>query len=289
MSWRLPRRESRWCSWSPLDVDGGCAGVAGEVLLGGEASNIAGECEDLRRGDRAETVNLGEGRAASGDRIADLFVHRLDGPVETAEVGEQCPSDRLVLAVVGGEGADAAEHPGRSLGAQAGLGAAGVQVTEQYVQPVWLHTHTATHHAAAIDLHGRLLGDAEFAASPAGYAQLLSWLRARGQVQSSASKAQAPTALAWPATSTTKVSTRARGAPPGPAAAPPARQERPDRCPSRRTARTRRHANERHGSECISPHWAFRLLPLEARSPCEHRRAPSATATSDQLQLLPDG
>lgn len=45
-------------------------------------------------------------------------------------------------------------------------------------------THTSTHHAAVIDLHGRLLEDAEFAASPTGYAQMLSWMRSRGQLQS---------------------------------------------------------------------------------------------------------
>ncbi|WP_375502157.1 IS110 family transposase [uncultured Jatrophihabitans sp.] len=45
-------------------------------------------------------------------------------------------------------------------------------------------THASTHHAAVLDLHGRLLDDAQFAATPAGYAQMLSWMRKRGQVQS---------------------------------------------------------------------------------------------------------
>jgi transposase len=45
-------------------------------------------------------------------------------------------------------------------------------------------THASTHHAAVIDVHGRLLDDAEFAASPAGYVRLLSWMRRQGQVQS---------------------------------------------------------------------------------------------------------
>lgn len=45
-------------------------------------------------------------------------------------------------------------------------------------------THASTHHAAVIDLKGRLLDDAEFAASPAGYAQLLIWMRERRQLQS---------------------------------------------------------------------------------------------------------
>jgi transposase len=43
-------------------------------------------------------------------------------------------------------------------------------------------THAATHHAAVIDQHGRLLADAEFAASPQGYANLLSWMRRHGRL-----------------------------------------------------------------------------------------------------------
>lgn len=43
-------------------------------------------------------------------------------------------------------------------------------------------THAATHHAAVIDLNGRLLADAEFPASPRGYALMLSWMRSKGRV-----------------------------------------------------------------------------------------------------------
>jgi hypothetical protein len=43
-------------------------------------------------------------------------------------------------------------------------------------------THKATHHAAALDQTGRLLGDAEFPATTAGYAALLAWLRGFGRV-----------------------------------------------------------------------------------------------------------
>jgi transposase len=43
-------------------------------------------------------------------------------------------------------------------------------------------TQGRTHHAAAIDGAGRLLGDAEFAATAAGYAALLAWLGGFGQV-----------------------------------------------------------------------------------------------------------
>ena len=43
-------------------------------------------------------------------------------------------------------------------------------------------THGKTHHAAAIDGAGRVLGDQEFPASASGYRQLLAWLRRFGQV-----------------------------------------------------------------------------------------------------------
>jgi transposase len=43
-------------------------------------------------------------------------------------------------------------------------------------------THGRTHHAAAIDGTGRLLGDAEFAATATGYAALLAWLGGFGRV-----------------------------------------------------------------------------------------------------------
>lgn len=42
-------------------------------------------------------------------------------------------------------------------------------------------THGRTHHAAAIDQAGRLLGDQEFPATTAGYQALLAWLRTLGR------------------------------------------------------------------------------------------------------------
>ena len=43
-------------------------------------------------------------------------------------------------------------------------------------------THRDTHHAAACDQHGRLLGTAEFPATAAGYEALLAWMCARGRL-----------------------------------------------------------------------------------------------------------
>src|SRR4051794_5196174 len=44
-------------------------------------------------------------------------------------------------------------------------------------------THGDTHHAAVIDQVGRHLNDQEFATDPAGYRQLLRWLRGQGDLQ----------------------------------------------------------------------------------------------------------
>lgn len=44
-------------------------------------------------------------------------------------------------------------------------------------------THSDTHHAAALDEVGRLLGTREFPANVAGYEQLLEWLRSFGTLQ----------------------------------------------------------------------------------------------------------
>jgi transposase len=42
--------------------------------------------------------------------------------------------------------------------------------------------HSDTHHAAALDERGRLLGDSAFATSAEGYQELLAWLESFGQV-----------------------------------------------------------------------------------------------------------
>jgi len=43
-------------------------------------------------------------------------------------------------------------------------------------------THTATHHAAVIDRNGRLIADAEFPATPAGYTAMLTWMGNQGKL-----------------------------------------------------------------------------------------------------------
>jgi len=55
-------------------------------------------------------------------------------------------------------------------------------------------THGRTHHAAVIDQHGRLLGDAEFGATPMATAVWLAGCAATAGCRQSGSKAPAPTA-----------------------------------------------------------------------------------------------
>jgi transposase len=43
-------------------------------------------------------------------------------------------------------------------------------------------THTATHHTVVIDANGRLLDDAEFPATSAGYTAMLTWMRSKGSL-----------------------------------------------------------------------------------------------------------
>ena len=45
-----------------------------------------------------------------------------------------------------------------------------------------IDTHGKTHHAAIVDQTGRVLADQQFAATPAGYRDLLTWLRSFGRL-----------------------------------------------------------------------------------------------------------
>ena len=53
--------------------------------------------------------------------------------------------------------------------------------------------HGRTHHAAVIDQHGRLLGDAELGARTDGYRRLVVGCAATASCRQSGSKAPAPT------------------------------------------------------------------------------------------------
>jgi transposase len=51
------------------------------------------------------------------------------------------------------------------------------------VSSVAFDTHKFTHHAAVVDLNGRLLGDRRFAADASGRAALVGWLNSFGDVR----------------------------------------------------------------------------------------------------------
>ncbi|HEY5358079.1 MAG TPA: transposase [Streptosporangiaceae bacterium] len=57
-------------------------------------------------------------------------------------------------------------------------------MAEAHVRQVFggVDTHGRTHHAAAVDGTGQVLGDQEFAATPGGYNALITWLRQLGEI-----------------------------------------------------------------------------------------------------------
>jgi transposase len=54
--------------------------------------------------------------------------------------------------------------------------------TNQIQVAAGVDTHSNTHHAAVLDPVGRLLGTREFRAEPAGYLELLSWVKSFGHI-----------------------------------------------------------------------------------------------------------
>jgi transposase len=54
---------------------------------------------------------------------------------------------------------------------------------QQVVIVAGVDTHGETHHAAVVDQIGRQIADQQFATTPAGYRQLLAWLRSFGEVE----------------------------------------------------------------------------------------------------------
>jgi hypothetical protein len=62
-------------------VDRGCAGVAGEVMAGREASDIAGLAEDGRGDHRSDAVDRCQRGAAGLDRFVDACLDVLDALV----------------------------------------------------------------------------------------------------------------------------------------------------------------------------------------------------------------
>ena len=84
---------------------------------------------------RTDPEDRGQGGAVLANRGADSLTGRLDLPVEAAHVGQQLTSDPLALDVDGGDRMDPTRQGGSPAGRELPVGAAGLQVGQQHVQP----------------------------------------------------------------------------------------------------------------------------------------------------------
>src|SRR5271163_4495561 len=89
LSWRLPARESRWRTTSPEDTSMGAVLVAGERGGRAEATNITDVAEELAGGQRAETMQLGQGGAGRADGHLDIIGGLGDPAIELAHLADQ--------------------------------------------------------------------------------------------------------------------------------------------------------------------------------------------------------
>jgi hypothetical protein len=69
-------------------LDGGGAGVAGEVIPVGEAGEVAGVAQQLGGQHRPDPEHLGQGGAVLADCGADGLAGGLDLPVQATHVGQ---------------------------------------------------------------------------------------------------------------------------------------------------------------------------------------------------------
>lgn len=56
-------------------------------------------------------------------------------------------------------------------------------ISQGHIVVAGVDTHKDTHHAAVLDLTGRILGSQEFPATPSGYRQLLEWVASHGVIE----------------------------------------------------------------------------------------------------------
>src|SRR5918994_794049 len=117
-------------------VDGCGAGVAGVVLLVREASDVAGEGEDLRGGEEPDALDLSQGGAARGNCCPQLLLWLLDRRLMTLEVAHHVTGDLPSLLVGCRHRADLGQQSRGVDGVEAHLGAPGMEVTQQHVEPV---------------------------------------------------------------------------------------------------------------------------------------------------------
>ena len=112
------------------------AGVAGEVALGLEAGDVAGVADDLGRQDRTDAVDLGQRRAAASDLGGDGLAHG----AELASARRRSSSRSRAIALrwwsAGVSGRTRARNAAACGRRQLPGGAAGLEVAQQYLEPV---------------------------------------------------------------------------------------------------------------------------------------------------------
>lgn len=130
---------SRWRTLLPLEAPRGrAAGAAGEVVLGGEASDVADVTDDLGGEHGAQTRQGRERSAGRGQSVTHFGLVVLDLPVEAAQVGQQVAGDVPAAGVRGGRGPDALHGDSGLVGGQPGGNPAGQQVAQHGVAiPNW--------------------------------------------------------------------------------------------------------------------------------------------------------
>jgi hypothetical protein len=106
------RVESVASAGSAGGFDGGGAVVGREPLWRREPGGVADVTKDEPRDDRADTVQLEQGRARRGDGVSDAALGAGDVSIETTDIGQQLKGEPLALDPRSPLRVDAAQQPG---------------------------------------------------------------------------------------------------------------------------------------------------------------------------------
>jgi hypothetical protein len=136
LSWRLPARESRWRTTSPEDTSMGAVLVAGERGGRAEATNITDVAEELAGGQRAETMQLGQGGAGRADGHLDIIGGLGDPAIELAHLADQIHRQGTQRLGGGVAGSHAAQKLDGMIGAQVAPGTSRNQPGEHDMESV---------------------------------------------------------------------------------------------------------------------------------------------------------
>lgn len=88
------------------------AGVAGEVVGGGESSDVADVAEDFGGQDESETVDVGKSAAGCGQGVAGLGLVVFEALIDAAQVAEQLTGQIPATCLGRGAGTDGAQQRG---------------------------------------------------------------------------------------------------------------------------------------------------------------------------------